>query len=321
MKKASALLLALVLLLPLYAHAETYTISQGGFQRHKYTVGVDIPAGEYLIKPIEMYDWNFTLFNKNGSSAHPFNDEHVYTSDIPSITVRLLAGQVFSPSFFLDNYGLTLTLLQEYECQDPDTELVDETVRKAIQAALAKYDYNTIQALIEEHVPATNERHLPLTALISEGQAIMAKCSVTYDAIEKDTLVTFGTLDGISDTIHMCTYIDNDIPKTTFGFIEDDWIFFDRIYFAGDNIETIYFSCEKTITDVLKGGHVLEAKTLDMGYYERIIMSTAVNPVVRFKNERKNKHYDYAVSQDEMDAFRMLRRLRDINREINSLIF
>lgn len=192
-------------------------------------------------------------------------------------------------------------------------------------SACEVYDFKLVNDLarryLEENSNISNIDSVHrISDLTNEAIHLMNNCTIEEDKVEKKVMVYYASITEITEKYHLVSYCSGSNYRTVAGFEEPDWIFFDQITISGDNVDPTSSYTFRTITDVLDG-KITEHVEIGFDEEEMENLKSIENPMIRFKNEDDGKHYDYPISQSEIDGICNTYRLSRIYAELSNMRF
>ena len=214
------------------------------------------------------------------------------------------------------------------ETEDPEVVVsaffFDEERRNEYFNLVAALDFDGLRAFAEAYIaeagPAPDDQILSVAALADEALALLQDCDRNEDPVENITTITFIGVSEISDEIHVVPILQANTFRLLFGFIADDWLFFDQVILTADG-EMVFSQKFKHLDidrDILDGGQISEKERWKYDKDDILAVADAENSIIRFKNTDTEEHLDFAVSPAEADAIRTVCRLWQIQAELRS---
>lgn len=231
-----------------------------------------------------------------------------------------LVFAVYALDSTLDNLPLSIRQIRsenEFFASNERAEMFTELMSTCKYQELKNY----IDAFILEGICPENDTSHHLTAKLDEIIPLMEDCYVEVDNIEKITKIFHEGANGITRNTNVFPSVEPSnygaFLNISLGFVRNDWLFFDRIYFASDSTETENFSFNDTITDILSGGVIFESVSIGTSA-KNALMEICKNssPVIRFKNSDTEEYIDHKLTSEEIDAILQLGCIRDLHDEI-----
>lgn len=176
-----------------------------------------------------------------------------------------------------------------------------------IKEAAKSFDINTIINILNEYEDtnvsmAETDNYFVFKADIDIIQELLEHCTISYDSIDKNATVFYKGIEEVTNKINVIPYVKDGKATIRFGFIADDWIFFDRITIAADGMENIDNYYKKTVTDVLNGGKIIEYVDSSLSNAEYVQIQNKTNYIVRFRNKEDGKFLDHSLTPKEVSA-------------------
>lgn len=231
-----------------------------------------------------------------------------------------LVFAVYALDSTLDNFPLSIRHLRsEYEF------FANEDRVETFSSLMYSCKYHELRSYIaafvaEGNCPQNDIAHILVTKL-DELIPFMDDCYVEVDGVEKSTSIIYKDVTEITRQINVLPVVEiSDFGASldiTLGFIKDEWLFFDRVYFASASTETEYFSLGNTTTDVLSDGSILESSSIGGSAMNALMeICESSSPVIRFANSKTDEYIDHELSPEEIDALLRLKQVRDLHDEI-----
>lgn len=197
-----------------------------------------------------------------------------------------------------------------------------------LNAYIKKYDFSGLMSAIEKHAEdgtlgLSEKEKQTIMELASEGMSEIEKCSSEYDEFDKTVIAHYKGVEDVSEKISMVPRCEDSNAFVTFGFIQEDWVFFEDVAIAGDNIETVWlhFNDFDVVRDVMKKGKIKESISCRLSDDQLDIIVSAENAKIRFSDRSGDKTLVRDLSREELSALHTTNRISDIYRELSNLIY
>lgn len=231
-----------------------------------------------------------------------------------------LVFEVYALDSTLDNLPLSIRQLRS-ENEFFSNEERANTFRNFMYSCKYQELRDYVEEFIAEGQCPDNDVSYNLVAKLDELIPVMENCRVEADNVEKTAKIFYKDVTDITRKINVLPVIEvheyGASLDVTVGFIRNDWLFFDMVYFASAMTETEKFSLGSTTTAVLSGGSVYEGDSIG-GSAQNALMAICNNddPVIRFENSDAKEHMDHKLTDKEIEALKQLQYIRDLHDEI-----
>ena len=193
------------------------------------------------------------------------------------------------------------TIIQSAYFDSTDYEAYENIVRSGV--------WDELYAAIKEFDPQEDDPAYMVLQYLDPVMEHWDSISIEYDDFDNLSRFYYGDLKDLSSTIHFVPFASSNEPKifVKVGFYADDWIFFDDIKLNTD--ESYHAGWSRTIDkveDVTNGGileyliYSLEDKDIEQFF-------TSETHKIRFFNRDNEKHYDFDLSDQEVEAFEVIK--------------
>lgn len=126
----------------------------------------------------------------------------------------------------------------------PDDILSDQETASMLYQYADTYSFGDIVKLCNKYLKENEEvseaDHVhSILETAKECQKMAKKCKIKYDKYDDQYSITYGDIKDVSKSISICTYYDGTFVSKL-GFRENNWVFFDTVDIAADDMERIH---------------------------------------------------------------------------------
>ncbi len=184
-----------------------------------------------------------------------------------------------------------------------------------------------VDEYIETENPGDGDSAYQINETLSEIHALLQLCDFVVDDFDGTTKVYYKGVSEISESINFIPYFktgDYDFRYDgemyfRLGFVADDWLFFERIYFKYD--DTIVDRKWRSDREVIGGGNILEIADNESDQFvkerEHPIFFTSDNITIRFEGD--DGTHDHVLTEDELNALHTLYEIDQLVSELGNI--
>lgn len=147
--------------------------------------------------------------------------------------------------------------------------------------------------------------------------------SLTHDDFDDTYTLNYKNTTKIDENNCVETSVCGTTQNTTFGFVKNDWLFFDNIRISVDGkvVVNSHFRSSNIQRDTLGGSLIKESVNCSLNEDEVNSMIKGKKVKIRFENEDKNEYYEKELSKSQVEALYCTVYLGKNNRDLSNLLF
>lgn len=292
--------------------------SYSGEYKDDYATG----HGIYTFKDGRKYEGEFACGVLCGDAVLYYPDGSYFKGDFSTFSC--------AKGIYYDTDGY------EYEAEISDNKLTkrslhdffdDKERQNKFTELYESYKYTELKKYVDKYIKDNSPSPLDSAYSILEMIEPLIKYEdnwiLTHDDFDGTDELTFENVDGISESKCVYARVIGDSGTVTFGFVKNDWLFFDRIRISA-NGKVIFDDSFKSYDiqrDVVSGSIIKESVGCSFSVDEanEIIKEKTVK--IRFENSKKDEYYEKELNKDDIEAIYCTTYLKKNNRDLSNLLF
>ena len=196
-----------------------------------------------------------------------------------------------------------------------DGFLTDDETMEAIEEAVKLYDFSTIIEMAQNYInvndPPKDHASYKILELLENFSEYQGLYSVEFDEVEDTAYVFYKDITDISDSTHLVTRLNDGGITLTAGFCDSDWLFFDEVIISLEDQENITHSFDfYEVNREVINYEIKESVAYTPTSEEIEKFTNSSNGIIRFKNSGDEKHLDFQLSTDEIQAANTLFKIK-----------
>lgn len=201
---------------------------------------------------------------------------------------------------------------------DPDSFLSKMDNIETLNKLLEKAQFAEIQTILNQH---KDDKSLdPIRGCLDIILPLLTDTTTETDSLTGKVTMYYKDIRTVNQKTHFATfYSPIGSVKTIIGFVNDNWLFWDKTYIKVDENEPLSESTPQPKRDINDDGTITESSEFVAN--RRILEQLKENSKVTVRFEGLEGILDYDLSNDEVQAYKIFKTISDNAIDISNYLF